>query len=77
LIVKEKDPKAAEEATVAGKEMKAYERQEKTLAGISDEMLAEFDLQKDYVKYGIVKEQAVSTTAYAVTLAAVVYALAF
>lgn len=65
------------DATVAGKEMKAYQKQEKDLKKTHDEMLEEFDLQKDYKKYGIVKEQAVSTTAYAVTLAAVVYALAF
>ena len=57
--------------------MKAYEEQESTLTKTNEEMLAEFDLQKNYVKYGIVREQAVTTTAYAATLAAVVYALAF
>ena len=59
--------------------MKAYEAQEKTLTKTNEEMLTEFDLQRDYVKYGVVRERshAVSTTAYAATLAAVVYALAF
>lgn len=76
-FIAEGKPDEAKKAAVPGEDMKAYEAEEETLTKTNEEMLAEFDLQADYVKYGIVREQAVSTTAYAATLAAVVYALAF